>query len=57
MLPLIAIDLQTFTPDQRRDLANAMLRAAWSAALPETRIALLDVAVSIDESIWGDERV
>jgi hypothetical protein len=34
----LRIELDDLTPDERRDLANALLRAAWSAALGETRI-------------------
>ena len=37
-----------------RDLANALLRAAWSAALQETRILLLDLLVEADGSALGD---
>lgn len=37
-----------------RDLANALLRAAWSAALVETRILLLDLLVEADGSVLGD---
>src|SRR5206468_1210114 len=44
---LIAIDL--LTPAERRDLANALLRAAWSAALEDTRILLLDLLLEVDE--------
>ena len=38
---------------ERRDLANALLRAAWSAALEETRILLLDLLVEVDEAAVG----
>jgi hypothetical protein len=39
----LGIDLDLLTPSERRDLANALLRAAWSAALEDTRILLLDL--------------
>lgn len=48
------IELEELTPAERRDLANALLRAAWSAALEETRILLLDLLTETDESILGD---
>ena len=47
----LLIELEQLTPAERRDLANALLRAAWSAALDETRILLLDVLVEADESV------
>src|SRR5512144_2177981 len=37
----VLILLDTLTPAERRDLGNALLRAAWSAALEGTRILLL----------------
>jgi len=46
---LITIDL--LTPGERRDLANALLRAAWGAALEETRVLLLDFAIASDEQL------
>jgi hypothetical protein len=49
----ILIVLDTLTPAGRRDLANALLRAAWSASLEETRVLLLDVLVATDAAaIW-----
>jgi hypothetical protein len=45
------IDLDLLTPGERRDLANALLRAAWSAALEETRVLLLDLLVEVDDSV------
>jgi hypothetical protein len=48
------VDLALLTPAERRDLANALLRAAWSAALEETRILLLDLLVETDDSILGE---
>jgi hypothetical protein len=48
------IELDVLSPAERRDLANALLRAAWSAALEETRILLLDTLVEVDDSVLGD---
>ncbi|MFP5363212.1 MAG: hypothetical protein ACLGI5_10850 [Thermoleophilia bacterium] len=49
----VLILLDTLTPAGRRDLANALLRAAWSASLEETRVLLLDVLVATDATaIW-----
>jgi hypothetical protein len=50
----LRIDLDTLSPAERRDLANALLRAAWSAALEETRIVLLDLLVDVDDFVVGD---
>ena len=50
----LGIDLDLLTPAERRDLANALLRAAWSAALEPTRILLLDLLLMADESIMGN---
>ena len=52
----LGIDLDLLTPAERRDLANALLRAAWSAALEQTRILLLDLLVEIDDTIVGGAR-
>jgi hypothetical protein len=49
----VLILLDTLSPAERRDLANSLLRAAWSAALEQTRILLLDVLVEVDETIFG----
>jgi hypothetical protein len=50
------IELDPLTSMERRDLANALLRAAWSATLTETRILLLDLLIEADEStVDGDE--
>ena len=49
---LIAIDL--LTPGKRRDLANALLCAAWGAALEETRVLLLDLAIATDEQLLSE---
>ena len=43
------VELERLSPAERRDFANALLRAAWSAALEETRILLLDMHVAADE--------
>jgi hypothetical protein len=51
---LVEVDFELLTPAERRDLANALLRAAWSAALEETRIFLLDLLLEVDRaSLWG----
>ena len=50
----LSIELDTLPPAERRDLANALLRAAWSATLEETRIRLLDLLVEADPAILGD---
>ncbi|HEY0345208.1 MAG TPA: hypothetical protein VGC59_11200 [Solirubrobacteraceae bacterium] len=49
----LGIDLDLLTAAERRDLANALLRAAWSATLEETRILLLDLFVEVDEVSLG----
>jgi hypothetical protein len=49
----LGIDLDLLTPAERRDLANALLRAAWSAALEDTRILLLDLLLEVDEAAVG----
>ena len=52
----LRIDLEQLTPGERRDLASALLRAAWTAALEETRIMLLDLLVAADEvALWDPE--
>jgi len=49
----ILILLDTLNPAERRDLANALLRAAWSASLVETRVLLLDVLTATDAAaMW-----
>ena len=50
----LQIQLEPLTPAERRDLANALLRAAWSATLEETRILLLDLLIEADESALGE---
>ncbi len=49
----VLILLDTLSPAERRDLANAVLRAAWSAALEETRILLLDLVIAVDDAVIG----
>ena len=49
----LGIDLDLLTAAERRDLSNALLRAAWSATLEETRILLLDLLLEIDDAILG----
>ena len=50
----LRVELQDLSPAERRDLANALLRAAWSAALGEMRVRLLDMLVEVDEPVLGD---
>jgi hypothetical protein len=50
----LRIELDLLTPAERRDLANALLRAAWSAALEETRVLLLDLLVEVDDTVLGE---
>ena len=50
----LRIELEQLTPAERRDLANALLRAAWSAVLEDTRVLLLDMLVETDESARGE---
>jgi len=49
----IAILLDSFSPAERRGLANAPLCAAWSATLSR-RVALPDAVVAMDHNIFGD---
>lgn len=52
-MAFLVVDLDLLTPAERRDLANALLRAAWSAALEETRVLLFDLLVATDAAaIW-----
>ena len=50
----LRIELDLLTPAERRDLANALLRAAWSATLKETRVLLLDLLVEADAAVLGE---
>jgi hypothetical protein len=50
----LCIELDTLAGAERLDLANALLRAAWSAALENTRILLLDLLVDVDETVVAD---
>lgn len=50
---ILGIDLDLLTPAERRDLANALLRAAWSATLEDTRVLLLDLLLEVDEAAVG----
>jgi hypothetical protein len=47
------IELDALSPAERRDLANALLRAAWSATLEETRVLLLDLFIQLDDAAIG----
>jgi hypothetical protein len=51
---ILAIDVDLLTPAESRDLANALLRAAWSATLSETRVLLLDLLIDVDEAALGE---
>ena len=55
----VALELDILSPAERRDLANALLRAAWSAVLEETRIMLLDLLVNVDDEValWSQDAV
>ena len=47
------IELDVLTVAECRDLANALLGAAWSASLEETRVLLLDLLIATDAAaIW-----
>ena len=52
----LRIELDALSPAERRDLANALLRAAWSAVLEDTRIVLLDLLVEVDDTVLGEPR-
>jgi hypothetical protein len=53
-LTQLFVDLDPLSAAERRDLANALLRAAWSAVREDTRILLLDLLVEVDDSVVGD---
>jgi len=50
----LAIDVNQLSPAERRDLANALLRAAWSAVREATRILLVDLLVEVDDAVLGE---
>jgi hypothetical protein len=50
----LRVTLDALTSAERRDLANALLRAAWSAVLEETRILLLDLLLEADDTTLTD---
>ena len=54
----LQLELDVLSPAARRDLANALLRAAWSAVLEETRIMLLDLLVEVDDetTLWNPDQ-
>lgn len=52
----LRIDLDQLSPAERRDLANALLRAAWSAALDEVRVLLFDLLAEVDDVLLADVR-
>jgi hypothetical protein len=47
----LILQVESLSAAERRDLANALLRAAWSAALQETRIVLLELSIQADELV------
>jgi hypothetical protein len=47
----VLILLDPLSPAERRGVANALLRAAWSAALEKTRMLLLDLLVEVDDVV------
>ena len=55
----VRLELDILSPAERRDLANALLRAAWSAVLEDTRIMLLDLLVNVDDEValWSQDAV
>ena len=55
----VQLELDILSPAERRDLANALLRAAWSAVLEETRIMLLDLLIDVDDetALWRQDAV
>ena len=55
----VRLELDILSPAERRDLANALLRAAWSAVLEDTRIMLLDLLVDVDDEValWSQDAV
>jgi len=50
----LCIDVDRLSATERRGLANALLRAASSAVLEETRILLLDLLVEVDDALLGE---
>jgi hypothetical protein len=50
----LRIEVGVLSAAERRDLANALLRAAWSAVLKDTRILLLDLLIDVDEAVLGE---
>jgi hypothetical protein len=50
----LRIELDALSPAERRDLANALPRAAWSAVLEDTRIVLLDLLLEVDDTVLGE---
>jgi hypothetical protein len=50
----LLVELDALSPAERRDLANALPRAAWSATLEETRVLLLELLVETDDAPFGE---
>jgi hypothetical protein len=47
------VELDALSPAERRDLANALLRAAWCATLEQTRVLLLEALLEIEHDVFG----
>ena len=50
----LLLEIESLTAAERRDLANALLRAAWSATLEQARISLLELSVGADAAVLDD---
>jgi hypothetical protein len=49
----VRVELDGLTAADRRDLANALLRAAWRGVAEETRVLVLDLLVEVDDAVLG----
>jgi hypothetical protein len=49
----VRVELDGLIAAGRRDLANALLRAARCAVLEETRVLVLDLLVELDDAVLG----
>lgn len=52
--PRLRTKLDVVTPAERSDPTHALRRDAWSAALAETRILLVDLLAEVGNAIVGD---
>jgi hypothetical protein len=50
----LRMTLDVLTSTERRELANGLLRAAWSPVLEETRIVLFDLLLEADDAMPAD---